>query len=36
MACALNDDVPRVKTSLLQRGQETIRLRAVDDIVLGT
>jgi hypothetical protein len=36
MACALNDDVPRVETSLFQRQQEIIRLRAIDDVVLGT
>src|SRR5262249_44139233 len=36
MACALNNDVPRVETSLFQRQQEVIRLSAIDDVVLGT
>src|SRR5262245_14421829 len=36
MACALNDDVPREETSLLQRQQKIIRLNAIDDVVLGT
>jgi len=35
MARALNDDVPRVEAGLFQRQQEIIRLRAIDDVVLG-